>query len=257
MMMFRRITVLSVLMVLGLAFGSFAQDQRTVDITAQAILARVDEIMEYPKGLIKGKIKHIMPDGRTFDLRVRGFIKKENYLFAFSSRNRGEQLKVLYTLRGEDIWVYNVHSIKLYHKMGIDRYDPLLESNFSFVDLSSADFQSNYTASIEKRVTVKGIESYKLKLLPVFRGSMYGMLTLYVSSDKLIPLRIDYHDRDKAIFKFLTISKVKEKGNRVVPVRYDMMNLRQGTVTIMSFHAFDDEVTFSDDMFRPERLGSN
>jgi len=162
---------------------------------------------------------------------------------------------VLYNLRGEDIWVYNTHALKLYHKLGIDKFDSILATNFSYLDLSNADFQSNYTASIEGSALVKGQQSYKLTLRPIFKGGEYGEITLYVTKDAFIPIRIDYHDRDMAIFKFMNVVKTREKDKRIIPIRYDMMDIRKGTVTILSFFDFDENVKFNREIFRSERLG--
>lgn len=234
---------------------TFSQEEREIELTAQTIVARVDRVLQYPEGLIKGSIKHIYPDGKAFTSDIKASITKEDFLFVFSSRERGDQLKVLYNLNGEDIWVYNVHSLKLYHKMGIDKFDSVLSTNFTFTDISNADLQSNYTASIDGEASVKGIDAYKLTLKPIFRGGEYGMLTLYASKDKYIPLRLDYHDRDMAIFKFMTVVKTREKGNRVIPIRYDMLDIRKGTISIINFTSFDEEAKFDKEIFRSKQLG--
>ncbi|MFC1668788.1 outer membrane lipoprotein-sorting protein [Spirochaetota bacterium] len=232
-----------------------SQESRKVEITAQGILARVDRVMEYPRGEIKGIIKHIMPDGKSFSIYFKGCITKEDFLFIFRSKTRGMQLKVLYNLSGEEIWVFNILSIKLYNKKGIDKYDSILGTNFFYIDLSNADLQSNYTASIVGSAIVKGFDAYKLKLKPIFKAGLYGSLTLYVKKDNYIPLQIDFHDRDNALFKFMTIAKVRKRGKRVIPIRYDMMHLRRGTVTILNFFSFDEDVKFEKEIFRSEKLG--
>lgn len=226
-----------------------------IEITAQAILARVDSIMQYPEGEMRGRIKHISPDGKSYTIDFMGSIARTDFLFNFSNSSRGEELKVLYKMSGEDIWVYSKHSLKLFHKMGIDKYDSLLATNFSLIDFSNSDFQSNYNARITGQSLIKGVECYKLDLIPVFQGSEYGLVTLYASKDRYLPMRIDYHDRDKVVFKFLSLSKTMEKGNSIVPIRYDMLNIRNGTVTILSFIKFDASVTFRSDIFRSETLG--
>lgn len=232
-----------------------AQDKESVEITAQSILARVDRIMQYPEGEITGRMKHILPDGNSYTVDFKGNIRKNDFLFNFSSTTRGESLKVLYAMGGEDIWVYDIHALKLFHKMGIDKYDLLAETNFAFIDLSNSDFQSNYNARITGRTVIKGIDCYRLYLEPLFPESMYGAVTMYVSVDKYHPLRIDYHDRDKVIFKFMTLAKVMENGNRTIPLRYDMLNIKEGTVTILSFLKFENTVKYQDELFRPEKLG--
>jgi hypothetical protein len=234
---------------------SISQEDRKIELNAQGILARVDRIFEYPKGLVKGIMKHIRPDGTATTINFTGCISNEDYLFTFSSRERGNQLKVLYNLGGEDIWVYNIHALKLFHKLGIDRYDEILSTNYTFLDMSNANFQSNYTATISGDAFVKGNDVWKLVLKPIAKGGEYGMLTLYVTKDKFIPIRVDYHDRDKAIFKFMTIVKLKENDKRIVPLRYDMMNIRQGTVTIINFSEFDENASFDKEIFRSEKLG--
>ena len=226
-----------------------------VEITAQAILARVDSIMQYPQGEMRGRMKHIFPDGKSYTIDFLGSISRTDYLFRFSNKSRGEELKVLYKMSGEDVWVYSNHSLKLFHKMGIDKYDSLLSTNFSLMDFSNADFQSNYNARITGQSLIKGVECYRLDLIPVFQGSQYGLVTLYASKDKYIPMRIDFHDRDKVVFKFMSLSKTMEKGGAIVPIRYDMLNIKSGTVTILSFNRFDETVTFREDIFRPETLG--
>lgn len=234
---------------------SISQEDGKIELNAQGILARVDRIFEYPKGLIKGVMKHIRPDGTETVINFTGCVSSEDYLFTFSSRERGNQIKVLYNLGGEDIWVYNIHALKLFHKLGIDRYDEILSTNYTFLDMSRANLQSNYTATISGDAFVKGVDVWKLVLKPIAKGGEYGMLTLYVTKDKFIPIRVDYHDRDKAIFKFMTIVKLKENEKRIVPLRYDMMNIRQGTVTIISFSEFDEAATFDKEIFRSEKLG--
>jgi outer membrane lipoprotein-sorting protein len=232
-----------------------SQEKREIELTAQEILARVDRIMDYQQGNLKGKMMHILPDGRSFLINFVASISESDYLFKFSSSGRGEQLRVLYNFRGEDIWVYNVHAIRLFHKIGIDKYDPILSTNFSFIDFSNSDLQSNYTANITGDAIVKGYEAYQLNLNPIFKGGSYGLLTLYVSKENFVPLRIDYHDSDKVIFKTMSVAKVMVEGERVIPVRYDMLDIKKGTVTILNFHGFEKNITFDRKIFRHQNLG--
>ena len=245
----------TIILILILYTSVSSQEQRKIEITAQGILARVDNIMKYPQGQLKGVIKHIRPDGKSYVIDLSGYVSGDDCLFKFSSSERGDQIKILYNMKGEDIWVYNILAIRLYHKLGIDKFDPILATNFAYLDLSNAELQTNYTATIEGDAFIRGFDSYKIILRPIFKTSEYGQLTLFVTKDKFIPLRIDYHDRDKVIFKFLTIAKTMEKDGRILPIRYDMMDIRQGTVSIISFTAFDNAVKLDRSMFRSERLG--
>ncbi len=231
-----------------------AQESRQVELTAQEILARVDEVMDYPEGELQGNLMHIMPNGKSNNVKLEGYIAKEDSIFTFSSTNRGKELRVLYNLNGEDIWVYDLLSLNLFHKVDIDRYDQLFDSNFNFLDLSNADFQSNYTAKIIKTSTYKGKSVIILSLDPIFKGGNYGKLTLYVVRKDYVPMRIDYHDRDKVITKTLTISKIATFNNRTFPVRYDMLHISSGTLTILQFNDYDGKISYPSSMFRHEQL---
>lgn len=165
----KRATAIALILML-IPLCSAAQEKRKIELTAQGILARVDRVLAYPEGQIDGRMKHIRPDGQSFTINLKAFISRGDFLFTFSNRQRGDQLKVLYNLGGEDIWVYNIHAIKLYHKLGVDKYDSVLNTNFSYLDLSNYDLQSNYSASIEGDAFIKGYEAFKLKLNPIFKG---------------------------------------------------------------------------------------
>ncbi len=232
-----------------------AQQQRKIELTAQEIVARVDRILQYPRGILKGRLTHILPDGTSSLINFTGNIAENDFLFTFSNRDRGEQIKVLYNLGGEDIWVYNILAIKLFHKMDIDKYDPILSTNFSYIDLSNADYQSNYTAAITGEAFVKGFDTYRLRLDPIFKGGSYGMLTLYANKKDFVPLRIDIHDNDKVVFKSLSVARTMTKNDRTIPVRYDMLDIRKGTVTILEIFGFDEAAVFDKTMFYHQRLG--
>jgi hypothetical protein len=234
---------------------AYPQDARRIELTAQEIVARADRVLNYPKGLVRGKIIHITPDGASNLIEITGSVSEEDYVFKFATKSRGEELRVLYNLRGEDIWVYNMLSIKLFNKRGVDKYDPILGTNYYYIDLSNVDLQSNYTAELTGEAFIKGVDTYKLKLNPIMRGGNYGLLTIYVSKKDFIPLRIDYHDPDKVIFKTMTIAKVMKKDNRIIPIRYDMLDISKGTVTLLEFYGFNEEMTFDKKIFIHQNLG--
>lgn len=233
----------------------FAQESRQIEISAQEILARVDAVMQYPDGELKGSLMHILPSGKSTAIRIKALVLKDDYIFQFSNQARGAQMQVLYNLNGEDIWVYNVLSLKLFHKVDVDRYDNILNSNYNFFDLSNADLQSNYTAKIEKETVYKGKNVTILSLVPIFKGRGYGTLILYVDKATWVPLRIDYQDNDKVTVKTLSIAKVAVYNNRTFPVRYDMLHISSGTLSILEFTDYDDKAGFDKKVFRHENMG--
>ncbi len=223
-------------------------------VEAKEILARVDSVIDYPKGIVKGKIIHSHLDGKSFFIDIVGYISDSEYLFSLSSRTRGDLMRVLYTHGGEDIWVYDISERKLSQNIGADKFNTILNTNFNFADLSNADLQRNYSAISMKSVTFENDEIYKLQLEPVFRGGNYGMLTLYVRKRDLVPLRIDYFNNEKIFFKSISFTKTVMRGDRVFPVRYKMIDIERETVSILFFTGFEENVHFDKRLFRHQNL---
>ena len=165
-------------------------------------------------------------------------------------------MQVLYNLNGEDIWVYSLLSLKLFHKVDVDRYDTILNSNYNFFDLSNADLQSNYTAKIEKETVYKEKNVIILTLTPLFKGRGYGTIVLYVDKAAWVPLRIDYQDNDKVTVKTMSIAKIAVYNNNTFPVRYDMLHISSGTLSILEFTDYDPKINFDKKIFRHENLGT-
>lgn len=254
----RKISIIlcaSVCVFAGSLLSIYGQEKRTIELSAQEILAHVDEVLRYPKGSLSGSITHIYPTGKSFTLFLKGSISDEDFLFVVGNSDRGDQFKVLYNLGGEDIWVYNIASLQLFHKIDIDKFDPVLATNFSFVDLSNADYQANYNAKIDGETVVKGKECYRVKLEPIFKKGDYGYLVAFVSKGDFVPLKIDYYDRDRVIVKSMSVAQLAQFSGRSFPVRYDMLNVKTGTLSILTFFNVDPSVTFNKDIFRHQTLG--
>ena len=60
---------------------SNAQETREIELQAQEILSRVDDIMRYPEGELKGKVMHLLPGGKSYSFSITGKIAKEDFLF--------------------------------------------------------------------------------------------------------------------------------------------------------------------------------
>jgi outer membrane lipoprotein-sorting protein len=231
-----------------------AQDRRKIELNAQALLAKVDRLPEYPRGELQGSLNFRNSSGETLRVQLRGSISKGNYLFIISDRKRGDVEKVLYNRSGEEIRVFKINSLKTYSISGINRFDPVVSTGFNYIDLSHADFQSSYNAAITGSGKIKNKDVYRLELKPVYRYGNYSKLILSVSKNGFHPVKIEYFDEDGARFKSMNISKIKKFGKKLFPTRYEMINSRERTITVLSFHTCDSSYKFEKSIFRPESL---
>jgi hypothetical protein len=228
-----------------------------ISITAREILQRVDLAMDFKIPFIKSKMTYVMPNADIRVYQVEIYHKENDYLYILKSLADGELERILYKFSGEKTWSYNVLARILYHKQGIDRFRSILQTDFFYFDLSGALFQANYSAKIIGREKYKKYDCFKLELYPLYRSAIYGMLTIWVDDKDFIPLRIDFHDIDKVVFKTQKIARVikEEKSGRVIPARIDMLHIAKGTFTSLENVFYDDQKKPADSLFQHDALG--
>ncbi|MCL1911637.1 MAG: outer membrane lipoprotein-sorting protein [Leptospirales bacterium] len=221
-----------------------------------AILARAHAIMRLPEGMSRGRIKHLHPGGASFTVDFKAMVSGDSSFFIFHSKERDEQLEALYTLGGENIQIYMTHSRRLVRKTGADKYEPVLYTNFSYIDFSGYRLADNYTCELSGEEDVNGRPCDKLELKPVSAESMYGRLTLYAAKENSLPLRIEFRDKNFVFIKVLTIARAAQKGDTIIPLRYEMRDVRSGDVSILVFNSFNEKIPPSErDIFSPDSMG--
>ena len=235
------------------ASSVIADDSPPVEIN---ILSKVHSIMSLPEGMSRGRIKHLHPGGASFTVDFKAMISGDSSFFVFHNKERSEQLEVLYTFGGENIRAYMTHERRLVQKTGADKYEPVLHTNFSYIDFSGYRLADNYTCELNGEEDVNGRSCNILELKPVFSESLYGRLTLYASKSDSLPLKIEFRGKDFTLIKVLTLAQAARKDDVVLPLRYEMRNIRSGDVSILVFNSFNEKIPASErNIFSPESMG--
>ena len=156
--------------VIVLAFRGPGPGRREIAATEE-ILARADKETDYPRGLLKGRLTHLTPEGELHGDHLQRQHRRKRLSPGLLQQIAGRTAQgVVYPVGGRTYGCY-VHAAKLFHKMDRDKYDAVLSTNFSFIDLSNADYQSNYTAAITGTAVIKGREADRLRLDPDTKGA--------------------------------------------------------------------------------------
>jgi len=235
------------------AASALADDSPPAEI---AILSRVHAIMQLPEGISRGRIKHLHPGGSFFTVDFKAMVSGDNSFFVFHSKERDEQLEALYTLGGENIQVHLTHARRLVRKTAADKYEPVLYTNFSYIDFSGYRFADNYTCELSGEEDINGMPSNRLELKPVFSESLYGRITLYAARDNSLPLKMEFRGKDFVLIKVLTLAQAAQKGDLIIPLRYEMRDIRSGDLSILVFNSFNEEIPKSKrNIFSPEGMG--
>ncbi|EQA70072.1 outer membrane lipoprotein-sorting protein [Leptospira noguchii] len=223
---------------------------------AQELVARLDQVLvKSNQGLIKGNLILIRRNGETWNWDVSIFRKENDTLYLFESSGKGLEYKILIKDEGEQIYIFNALSKKIFRKVDEEKYESHLATGFSFMDLSGASYQANYNPIVQSDLKTADQSFKRVSLKPII-PYFYSKLILLLSSDSLKPTRLDFHDRDGVLFKTMNIKygPVKVKQNQKTTKeehanRLEMLDLNTGSVSVLEYTEIDKEVKPDSSLF--------
>lgn len=233
-----------------------------IKIPIQEIIARVDVALRTPSGLLTGRMTAIQKTGETAIWDFNLYRKKNKMLFQFSSRRRGLEAKVLFLDEGEEIWLWDALRNQLFRKRDLEKYERILGTGFSYVDLSGYSFQANYNG---RRVVLfkSGGKNYtRLTIEPIVEGSYAKLELLADQTQAYRPIRIDFHGRDTVLSKTMNfyydsdvlMRKTGTTAKLSIPSRLEMVDLNNGAISRYEILSHDETVDPGDPLFDPDFL---
>lgn len=254
----------------GISGNSAGEGKRYLRIPVQEMIARVDHVLRIPEGKLGGRLSIITRAGKTaaWDFTLhRKTIETEGFgrtaaLYQFSSPRRGLEAKILFLEDGEIIWLWDARRRLLYRKRDRERYERILGSGFTYQDLSGVNYQASYTGrgAVLYRQRDGSIFT-RLDLAPINPGAYTRLLLLADHKNNFQPLRIDFHGRDRILFKTLffkygsildSISGKKE--NPKLPVRLEVLDLKSGNISRLEYFSLDRKASPDVAFFDPDYL---
>jgi hypothetical protein len=254
-----------------------AQERRVVPV--QVHLERADRALRWPAGQWRGRLSLAEGDGRRRAWDFTLFQQQDRRRIDFYSTRRGLEARVLYLDQGRTIWHWDAPRAELSRKRDGEQYGSLLQSGFSFVDLSGRGLEPDYagerraerysSSSAPTAATAGDRELLRLTLRPVRPprepgGRGYGRVVLLVDPARAYrPLRMDLYDADRILTRSLQYHYDSElRMGRAegagaldgVPTRLEMLDLSGGGISRIEFYEFDDAAELPAAFFDPEFL---
>lgn len=238
-------------------------------IPVQEMIARVDQVLRVPNGLLTGRLSAITRAGDSsvweFSLYKRNLkirdIAESVLLYQFSSKRRGLEAKVLYREDGEVVWLWDATRRQLFRKRDLEKFQGVLGTSFTFLDLSGSGYQAGYSGRSVRLTEVGGARLARLSMVPINPGRYSKLILLANPAERYRPLRIDYHDRDRILFKTLNFQygelldrKSGNTGAAALPTRLEMLDLKNGMISRIEYFTLDVSVAPEDAFFDPEFL---
>jgi hypothetical protein len=227
--------------------------QDIISLPALDIVARVDQYLNYPNGLLQGKLTIIHNDGRTRIYNFDLYKGTSDCLYIFQSKRRGLEEKILFNEEGRIIYVFDALNKKLFTKKDDEKYESAANSGYSYVDISFNPLQANYDPKIIGEEIFEGKSYLRLELKPAKKEAYNKIYILVDPKKQFRPVRFDYLDKNNLLLKSMTfqfskmkIKKLKNKFKKeVFNTRRDIIHLSSGTISILEI--FSNDLTVKPD----------
>ena len=157
-------------------------------------------------------------------------------LMVYTAPPRVKGDKILLRDAGDNIWYYMQRRDVTRHFVGTVRREKVMGSDFSYEDLAQGTLTEDYTAEIMGFEKLDATECVKLKLTPTKSGPSYAHLLLWAGVDDAFSRRIEYYD-DEGHLKTLFITDFREVEGRKISFRFEMVNHREGSRTVMEYES--------------------
>ena len=236
--------------------GLAAQENK---IPAQQIVAELDKVIKLPAGIIKASLTHIQRTGQTISWNITIFKSGRDALFLFERGYRGLETKLLFKSFGDKVYSYNPLSRKLFGKNEEEKYEPLLHTGFSFIDLSGYSYQANFNPSFRGSIDIDNEKHYRISMLPII-PFVYTKLVTIVNEKTLKPYRIDFYGKDGVIFKTINFKygpvriKDKEAKEEERLARMESLELETGSISVFEITEIDQSITPDNALFELENF---
>ncbi len=223
---------------------------------AQEWMGLLDRSLAVPEGLLTGRLTVSSRSGRSQVWDFNLYKKRTDLLYLFSTKRRGLELKLLYKSGGEICWMWDRLRASLFKKRDLEKFEPVLDSGFSYVDLSGALYESQYDP-----VDLREGASMVLKIKPLL-ASGYTEIQAQMDKEKKRPVRMDFHGKDRVLIKTMRFTydlpiydpRARKRISMAAPAVMDVIDLETGRISRIEFFSLDTAVSPDDSLFIPEFL---
>jgi hypothetical protein len=159
--------------------------------------------------------------------------------------------------RGEDAdqFIYLPAFKKVKRVVGAQRATSFMGTDFSYADLDGRDVDdAEWKRQADEALS--GQDCFVIEGTSKNPGAdAYGRTLIWVHKQHMLPMRIDFFDRDKAtVKKRLVVKKLEKKNERWIASDSTMATVAKGTETHLRLASVDFETPIPDDDFSQRAL---
>jgi outer membrane lipoprotein-sorting protein len=225
------------------------------ELTAEAILARIDDNMVYETAY--SEMEMIITIGkRTIEKRLISYsegIEKTFVEFLSPARDRGtKMLKV-----GNVLKIYFPSAERVMRLSGHMLRQSLMGSDFSYEDMmeTAEELKEEYQVKLIGEEVFNDVLCYVLELESRDENRTYFFRKIWVDKDKFIGHKVEFSAKSGKLLKVMTVGNIQSFKNRNYPTRILMEDkLRKNSKTEMVIKSIQFDATIPQGTFTERNL---
>jgi outer membrane lipoprotein-sorting protein len=155
--------------------------------------------------------------------------------------------------RDDDRWLYLPALKKARRISGSSKNEYFMGTDFTYDDLGGRSVdEENHT--LLKEETVDGQRCWVVQTIHKDPKDIYGKRISWIRQDCLIPVKVDYYDRQQKLLKFMLKSEIMQKEGFWTAMQTEMKNVQENHESLMEVKSIKYNVELKDSFFTVSTL---
>ncbi len=150
--------------------------------------------------------------------------------------------------RDDDTWLFLPAVRKSRRISGSSRNDYFMGTDFTYDDMGDRDVEEDRHEFL-KEENVCGEPCWVVESTPLESGYIYSKKVSWIREDVLIPVKVEFYDRQGNLMKILESSEIEEINGVWTARRMEMNNLQKAHRTILEFDDVQFNIPVQDTLF--------
>ena len=153
----------------------------------------------------------------------------------------------------DDRWLYLPALKKVRRISGSSRNDYFMGTDFTYDDMGNRSVDEDHHRLLREE-EVDGLACWVLESAPKDKDYMYSKTVRWIRQDALLPIKIEFYDRQGNLLKILTAADIRKQDGFWTIFKMEMDNIRDKHKTVLEFKEIHYDMGLEDSLFRASSL---
>ncbi len=150
-------------------------------------------------------------------------------------------------------WLYLPALKKVRRIIGSSKNDYFMGTDFTYDDMGKrAVDEDNHKLLREEEID--SLKCWVVESIPKDKGYMYSKTIKWIRQDALIPIKVEFYDKQGVLLKILTMQDIRKQEGIWTAFKMEMDNIQEKHKTILEIKEINYNIGLKDNLFRVSTL---